>query len=176
MTPPSIDAWRCLTTRIRHCLSACCHGLKLRPNTTYLNGRPALGPSEAAATMFYVLTLRTIYDYVLAQQGSLHVAFIDYSAAFDSVGHKFLERTLHRAGASAKTRALFRAIYSSANAVTAVSDIDGQTVLSDSFYIRRGVVQGDITSPVYFILALELILELHDRHPSKGVDFGPRVV
>ena len=34
------------------------------------------------------------------------------------------------------------------------------------------MVQGDITSPVYFILALELILELHDRHPSKGVDFG----
>ena len=119
-----------------------------------------------------MLTLRTIYDYILAKHGTLHVTFIDYSAAFDSVGHKFLELALHRAGASAKTRALFKAIYSAANAVTAVSDIDGKTVLSDSFYIRRGVVQGDITSPVYFILALELILELHDRHPGKGVDFG----
>ena len=62
--------------------------------------------------------------------------------------------------------------YSVANAKTAVSDIDGEIVYSDSFRIRRGVVQGDITSPVYFILALELILELHDTHPGKGVDFG----
>ena len=53
-----------------------------------------------------------------------------------------------------------------------MSDIDGKTVLSDSFYVRRGVVQGDVTSPVYFVLALELILELYDKHPSKGVDFG----
>ena len=32
--------------------------------------------------------------------------------------------------------------------------------------------QGDITSPIYFILALELILELHDRHPNKGINLG----
>ena len=119
-----------------------------------------------------VLTLRSIYDYVLAARRGLCVTFIDYSAAFDTVSHKFLEKALHRAGASAKTRALFKAIYSKANARTAVSDIDGGTVFSNSFQIRRGVVQGDITSPVYFILALELILAMHDRHQSKGVDFN----
>ena len=66
----------------------------------------------------------------------------------------------------------FRAIYSAANARTAVGDINGKTILSNTFPIRRGVVQGDITSPIYFILALELILELHDSRPDKGVDFG----
>ena len=119
-----------------------------------------------------ILTLRTIYDWVLAERKELYVSFIDYSAAFDSVSHKFLDRALERAKASAKTRALFRAIYSSANARTAVSGVDGQTVFSKSFNIRRGVVQGDITSPIYFILALELILELHDRHPNKGINLG----
>jgi hypothetical protein len=109
-----------------------------------------------------VLTLRAIYDWALAQRKDLHVTFIDYSAAFDSVGHKFLDKALQRAGASNKTRAIFRAIYSVANARTAVQGVDGKTVLSDSFAISRGVVQGDITSPIYFILALELILELHD--------------
>jgi hypothetical protein len=119
-----------------------------------------------------ILTLRSIYDHVLASHRGLCVTFIDYSAAFDTVSHKFLEKALHRAGATAKTRALFKAIYSKANARTAVNDIDGETVLSDSFPIRRGVVQGDITSPVYFILTLELILELHDRRQGKGVDFN----
>ena len=70
--------------------------------------------------------------------------------------------TLHRVGVSVKTRAIFRVIYSVVNVRTALSGVDGKTVYSDSFSILRGVVQGDITSPVFFILALELILELHD--------------
>ena len=123
-----------------------------------------------------VLTLRAIYDWVLAERKEMFVTFIDYSAAFDSVGHKFLDRALQRAGASAKTRAIFRAIYSTANARTAVNGADGDIVYSRSFPILRGVVQGDITSPIYFILALELILELHDRHPQRGVKLGPNTI
>ena len=113
---------------------------------------------------------------MLANNKHMYVSFIDYRAAFDSVDHKFLDRALQRAGATPKTRALFRVIYSKANAKTAVSDVDGVTVYSDSFLIKRGVVQGDITSPVYFILALELILELHDRHPDKGVQLGRQTI
>ena len=47
-----------------------------------------------------VLTLRTIYDWVLAERKDLHVTFIDYSAAFDTVSHKFLDRALQKAGAA----------------------------------------------------------------------------
>ena len=42
-------------------------------------------------------------------------------------------------------------------------------VKSDFFAIDRGVIQGDITSPLYFILALELILRRHDKVADKGV-------
>ena len=44
--------------------------------------------------------------------------------------------------------------------------------MSEAFPIDRGVVQGDITSPLYFILALELLLKTHDTSTNKGVDFG----
>ena len=71
---------------------------------------------------------------------------------------------------------MFRAIYWAANAVTKTSGTDGKSFYSDSFTIRRGVLQGDITSPVYFILALEAILREHDKHPEKGVPFGDRIV
>ena len=45
-------------------------------------------------------------------------------------------------------------------------------VLSEPFPINRGVVQGDILSPLYFILALEMILRRHDNVAGKGVDYG----
>ena len=116
-----------------------------------------------------ILVLRTLYDAMLERGEPLYVTFIDYSAAFDSVSHKFLDEALHAAGASNKTRAMFRAIYRAATARTAVQGTDGKTVFSDVFPINRGVVQGDITSPWYFILALELILRRHDADERKGV-------
>ena len=64
---------------------------------------------------------------------------------------------------------MFRAVYAAASAHTTVSAPDGKTVKSDVFQIRRGVVQCDITSPFYFILALELIMRRHDAFPGKGV-------
>ena len=124
-----------------------------------------------------IMIMRTIFEDALEQDKGLCATFIDYSAAFDSVSHKFLDATLGDAGASAKTRRMFRAIYGAASAMTKVSDIDGTISYSDSFPIRRGVLQGDITSPVYFILALEaIILRAHDNHPRKGIPFGGKIV
>lgn len=122
------------------------------------------------------MILRTIYEDVLAQGKELCATFIDYSAAFDSVSHKFLDATLQEAGASVKTRRMFRAIYQAASAVTKVNDVDGAVSYSASFPIRRGVLQGDITSPVYFILALEKILRDHDKVRGKGVVFDNQIV
>ena len=50
----------------------------------------------------------------------LAVLFIDYSAAFDSVSHKFIDATLAEAKVPNKLRAmfLFLAVYQSANAYT----------------------------------------------------------
>ena len=47
-----------------------------------------------------VLTLRAIYDELLRRDEKLFATFIDYSAAFDSVSHKFLDKALIAAGAS----------------------------------------------------------------------------
>ena len=71
-----------------------------------------------------------------------------------------------------KIRALFRAIYDAASAFTTVPDIDGKSTPSSTFPINRGVLQGDITSPLYFILALELVLRKYDSRVDKGVPFA----
>ena len=88
------------------------------------------------------------------------------------MSHKFIDSALREAGASIKTIRMYRALYEAASTITKIASVDGQQVMSKPFAIRRGVVQGDIVSPLYFILALELILRKYDNHPNKGVDFG----
>ena len=77
---------------------------------------------------------------------------------------------------SIKTRRMFRTIYNADTVMTKVDGVDRNVVISDSFPIRCNVVQRDITSPLYLISALELILHKHDRYPNKGVNFGGKRV
>ena len=113
--------------------------------------------------------LRTLCQDILRQGQALTINFVDYAAAFDSVSHKFLDKALEKAGASNKMRAMARAVYAAAAAFTTVPDADGKCIKTDVFAIRRGVLQGDIMSPLFFILALEYILRLHDNTQGKGV-------
>ena len=122
------------------------------------------------------MALRTLCDEMLLLGKSLAITFIDYAAAFDSVSHKFIDAALTSAGVGNKERAIFREVYKSASAFTTVNSTDGGNVQSSSFQIRRGVVQGDVTSPLYFILALELILRRHDSLPDKGVPMAHTMV
>jgi len=171
--PDDPSKYRCLGL-LNHCyktLSQCMLARIEAQTEKYLSDWQA-GFRKGRGCRDNVLILRTIFDEVLARKGKLYATFIDYSAAFDTVSHKFIDRALDDAGATHKTRAMFRQIYKSATARTEVEGIDGQTVLSDSFPINRGVCQGDITSPLYFILALELILRTYDIHPDKGTTLG----
>ena len=52
-----------------------------------------------------ILLLSALYDFIIRGKRNCAVTFIDYKAAFDSVSHKFIDVTVHRAGASRKWRA-----------------------------------------------------------------------
>ena len=121
------------------------------------------------------MVFRTICDEMMKLGEKMAVMFVDYSAAFDTVSHKFIDRALKDAGAPTKVRAMFRAVYSAASAYATAPTTDGKKVNSPIFEINRGVLQGDITSPIYFILALELILRLHDSNP-EGVSLLDTVI
>lgn len=114
------------------------------------------------------MILRVLCEKMVELGKSLAVVFVDYSAAFDSISHKFVDTALKEAGASTpKVRAICRAIYKAASAFTTVTGADGKQVRCPNFQINRGVLQGDITSPLFFILALELLLRRHDA-PTTG--------
>ena len=119
-----------------------------------------------------ILLLRVLFDQAL-QRGENLVITRDYSAAFDSISHKFLDESLKKAGASRKTRAIFCAIYAAAEGTgtARVRGLNGNNIYSESFKVRRGVIQGDIISPIFFILAMEQIFRVHDKNP-EGVSLG----
>ena len=118
-----------------------------------------------------MLLLRLLYDQVINRNNSCVITYIDYTAAFDSISHKFLDRTLAAAGASKKSRAIFRAIYKVASGIARVRGTDGKYEYSGTFKVCRGVVQGDIISPVLFILALDQLIQTVDKS-GTGVKCG----
>jgi hypothetical protein len=86
------------------------------------------------------MILRTLCDHVLRLGKQIAATFIDYSAAFDSISHKFLDEALAEAGVSNKMRAMSRDVYSAASTFTSVPAPDGGSVKSHCFAILRGVV------------------------------------
>ena len=118
-----------------------------------------------------ILLLRVMYDNIIRNNKQCVVTYIDFAAAFDSVSHKFLDEALAAAGAKRKTRALLRAIYSAAQGAVQIRDETGSIKLSQAFEVRRGVVQGDIISPILFILALDQMVQEADTE-GQGVTVG----
>jgi exonuclease III len=68
------------------------------------------GFRKSRGTRDAVALLREVMRWALKTEQSLIVTFIDFLSAFDTVSHKFLDEALLNAGASRKSRAIFRAI------------------------------------------------------------------
>ncbi len=81
------------------------------------------------------MALAALFDDTLGRAEEAVLVFIDFVAAFDSVSHKLLDEALGEAGASDKSRAVFRAIYSKAAAAVRVRDPSGEEMISPSFRV-----------------------------------------
>lgn len=99
------------------------------------------------------------------------VTFIDYTAAFDTESHAFLDEALSHASVSSKLRRILQAIFTAASGCVRTRQHDGSLIHSEPFNISRGVLQGDIFSPSAFIVELWRIFTKHDS-PNAGVTVG----
>ncbi len=102
------------------------------------------------------------------------VTFIDYSAAFDTESQLFIDSALAETGISSKVRRIVQAIFAAATGVVRIRQQDGGVAMSEPFNIERGVLQGDIFSPVCFIAGLDRIFRLYD-HVNPGMTVGKGV-
>ena len=109
-----------------------------------------------------VLLLRLLMDAVLRAGKEAVVTFIDYRAAFDIISHRFLDESLAASGVQPEIRRIVKAIYTEATGMVRLRLPSGETMCSEPFPVRRGVIQGDIFSPQCFTLGLDRIFRLHD--------------
>ena len=108
----------------------------------------------------------------LRSQGSIHailtedpkarfyLLMIDFRAAFDTVSHEFIEKSLLHMKVPQKLVNVIMIIYREASGKV---KLDGG--FSPSSPIRRGVIQGDCLSPILFIISLHLILVVAQLPP-----------
>ena len=85
--------------------------LRLVKETDLFLSQSQAGFRKNRGTRDNVAILRLLIDSVLEIGSSCVLTFVDFAAAFDTVSHKLLDEALAEAGASDKSRALFRAIY-----------------------------------------------------------------
>ena len=113
-----------------------------------------------------ILILTSAIDYLLRtaedsarSQGIL--TYIDFTAAFDSILHSYLLNALKSYGVPLKYCRLVKAIYESAQVRVRIQEKSGAKSYSRNISIRRGVIQGDIPSPICFLIALDKLLKDH---------------
>ena len=93
-----------------------------------------------------VLLLQLLMDAVLRAGKQAVVTFIDYRAAFDTISHRFLDKSLAAAGVQPNIRRIVKAIFAEATGMVRLHLPSGETLCSELFPVRRGVIQGDIFS------------------------------
>ena len=95
------------------------------------------------------------------------ITYIDFTAAFDSILHSYLLTTLKDYGVPLKYCRLVEAIYKTTSVRIRIQEVGGNRQYSRKIPVRRGVIQGDIPSPLLFIAALDKMLKEHG-----GLDKG----
>ena len=103
---------------------------------------------------------------ILRENREAIVTFIDYKAAFDTESQLFLDKALSSADVSIKVRRVIQSIFRAASGCVRIGNSTSET-----FNIARGVLQGDIFSPVAFIAGLWKIFATHDI-PDAGITVG----
>ena len=116
-----------------------------RPHPRRTKGKP----QESRGTKDQLLIDKMILRNAKRCKTNLHVAWIDYKKAFDSLPHSWITKSLEMLGVSSNIRQFLKTAMSSWNTLLTVNgQILGQV------NIRRGIFQGDSLSPLLFVAAL----------------------
>ena len=110
-----------------------------------------------------ILTLRNILEQCHNWQKPLHINYIDFKKAFDSIHRDSLWKILELYGIPSKYINIFKALYRDSSCC--VRTREGNT---EMFSILTGVRQGCILSPFLFLIVMDFVM----RKTTDGHDFG----
>ena len=114
-----------------------------------------------------IFVLNAIIQMKILAGRKVYAVFIDFRRAFDSVNHTLLWNKLSRFGVSKKFINILRSLYNSAKISVKKSD-----KISSFVDVERGVLQGEILSPLLFALFLNDIEQYLRSHNCRGVSIN----
>ena len=103
------------------------------------------------------------------------ITYIDFVAAFDSILHSYMLQSLLDYDVPRKYVRLVAKIYQAAAVQVRIQEASGERKLSRKIPIRRGAIQGDIPSPVYFLVALDKLIKEHGGTQANGIQLTPEL-
>jgi hypothetical protein len=139
----------------------------------YLNGHGLLSPNQSAYRPSHsteTALLKVTNDLLVAlDNGDVSVlALLDLSAAFDTVDHEILLKTLKfHFGISGAVLSWIQSYLSNRTQVVSINDCT-----SDPVDLVFGVPQGSVLGPVLFVMYTKPLLTLIDRHTISNQSFA----
>jgi hypothetical protein len=121
------------------------------------------GFRKGFSTTDHIQAVRTVIEKCTEYDIPLHIAYVDYQKAFDSIETWAVLEAMNLARVDSRYSMLIKHIYESATLKVNVNDWETETV-----NVRRGVRQGDSISPKLFTLALESVFQKVDLQ-EKGL-------
>jgi hypothetical protein len=115
-----------------------------------------------------IFTLRTVIEQCVEFNKPLHVNFVDFSKAFDSIHRQTLWKILRSYGIPEKMIIMITKFYDNFQACVSV----GNNKTSDFFKISTGVRQGCILSPILFILVIDWVMKKTTEDKKRGLQLG----
>ena len=161
----------CLTT-----LWKCLTGIIGDKIATFLNANSILAEEQQGAvknsygTKTQLLINKSILEDAARRKKNLHMLYIDYQKAYDSVPHEWIKESL----------SLYKVCPIIVNfictsmvmwKVDLILYYEGGHVKVENVQFRRGIFQGDSLSPLLFIIALNPLSLMINRH-CKGYKIG----
>ena len=117
-------------------------------------------------TIEQILLLRQVLERRAEHRKETVVAFLDFSCAFDSIDRTALWQLLLIAGVPKLYVDMIQSMYEAT-----LCRVKAYGRLSDAFAVGTGVRQGDVLSPLLFLLAIQYVIGLIVKE-EDGVDFA----
>ena len=137
---------------------------RVRQKTEDILAESQAGFRPGRSTIDQIFTLRQLAERYEEFGKELYVCYIDFRKAFDSVWRKGLWKVMRQYGYPEKVVKILENRYEETfSAVRVGGD------LSDWFQTIVGVLQGDVLSPLLFILFLEIIIVISFEDIDIGV-------
>lgn len=126
---------------------------RIKPYTKDIIGDYQCGFMSGKSTIDHIFTVKQLVEKHYEFDNDLHLLFVDYKQAYDSVNREVLWDTLTTFGIPAKIVKMIKLCMNKTKCKVRFNQH-----ISEEFEVRTGLRQGDALSPVLFNIALEMVV------------------